>query len=60
MVSEVNRRDVQESNNIDYAKQHHTSHCWLPADVMYAASITKRFSWLTRSTSILLMVNVQI
>ena len=46
--------------NIDYAKQHHTTHCWLPAKVMYPANSTKRFSWLTRSTSILLMKNVQI
>ena len=46
--------------NIDYAKQHHTPHCWLPAKVMYPASSTKGFYWLTRSTSILLMKNVQI
>ena len=54
------RRGVQESNNIDYAKQHHTPHCWLPAKVMYPVKSTKCFSWLTRSTSILLMMNVQI
>ena len=36
------------------------SHCWLPAKVMYPANSTKRFSGLTRSTSILLMNNVQI
>ena len=23
------------SKNTDYAKQHHTPHCWLPAKVMY-------------------------
>ena len=57
MVSEVKRRGVQESKDIDYAKQHHTPHCWLPAKVMYPANSTKRFSWLT---SILLMKNVQI
>ena len=51
---------MQESKNIDYAKQHHTPHCWLPAKVMYSANSTKRFSWLTRSSSILLMMNVQI
>ena len=51
---------MQESKDIDYAKQHHTPHCWLPAKVMYPANSTKRFSWLTRSTSILLMKNVQI
>ena len=51
---------MQESNDIDYAKQHHTPHCWLPAKVMYPADSTKRFSWFTRSTSILLMKNVQI
>ena len=39
MVSEVKRRFVQESKNIDYAGQHHTPHCWLPDNVMY---------WLTR------------
>ena len=58
--SDLLRRGVQESKNIDYAKQHYTLHCWLPAKVMYAANSTKRFSWLTRSTSILLMKNVQI
>ena len=57
---EGKRRGVQESKNIDYAKQHHTPHCWLPAKVMYPAYSTKRFSWLTRSTSTLLMMNVQI
>ena len=36
------------------------THCWLPTKVMYPANSTKRFSWLTRSTSILLMKNVQI
>ena len=41
---------MQESKNIDYAKQHHIPHCWLPAKVMYPASSIKRFSWLTRST----------
>ena len=51
---------MQESKDIDYAKQHHTPHCWLPAKVMYPANSTKRLSWLTRSTSILLMKNVQI
>ena len=51
---------MQESKNIDYAKQHHTPHCWLPAKVMHPANSTKRFSWLTRSTSILLMKNVHI
>ena len=60
MVSEVRRRGVQESMNIDYAKQHHTPHCWLPAKVMYPANSTKRFSWFSRSTSIVLMKNVQI
>ena len=58
--SEVKRRGVQESKNINYAKQHHTPHCWLPAKVMYPANSTLRFSWLTRSTSILLMKNVQV
>ena len=51
---------MQESKDIDYAKQHHTPHCWLPAKVMYPANSTKRFSWLTRSSSILLRMNVQI
>ena len=84
MVSEVNWRGVQESKNIDYAKQHHTPHCrqqsnttswrlmrrannisnthhcWLPAKVMHPANSTKRFSWLTHSTSIWLMKNVHI
>ena len=41
-------------------------HSWLPAKVkyhakvMYPANTTQRFSWLTRSTSILLRKNVQI
>ena len=60
MVSEVKRRDMQEGKNIDYSKQHHTPHCWLPAKVMYPANSTNRFYWLTRSTSILLMKNVQV
>ena len=60
MVTDVVRRGVQESKNIDYAKQHHTPHCWLPAKMMYLANSTKRFSWLTRPTSSLLMKNVQI
>ena len=51
---------MQEIKNIHYAKQHHSPHCWLPAKVMYPANSTKRFSWLTHSTSILLMKNVQI
>ena len=38
--------------NIEYAKQHHTLHCWLPANVMYPANATKSFSWLIRSTPI--------
>ena len=50
---------MQERKNIVFAKQHHTPHCWLPAKVMYPAISTKRFSWMTRSTSILLMKNVQ-
>ena len=35
--------------NIDYAKQHHTSHHWLPTKVMYPTYSTNRFSWLTLS-----------
>ena len=35
-------------------------HCWLPTKVMYPANSTKRFSWLTCSTSTLLMKNVRI
>ena len=30
-------------------------HCWLPTKVMYPTNSTKCFSWLTRSTSILLI-----
>ena len=59
VVSEAKRRGVQESKNIDHTK-HHTPHCWLPAKVMYPTNSIKRFSWLTRSTSTLLMKNVQI
>ena len=46
--------------SIDYAKQHHTPHCWLPAKLMYPSNSTKRFYWLTRSTANLLLENVQI
>ena len=46
---------MQENENINYAKQHHTPHCWLPAKVMYPAISTKRFSWLTRSTAIFIV-----
>ena len=35
-------RGVQESKNIDYARQHHIPHCWLPAKVLYTANSTKR------------------
>ena len=38
--------------NIDYTKQHHTPHCWLPTMVMHPVISTNRFSWLTHSTSI--------
>ena len=38
--------------NIDYAKQLNTPHCWLPNKVMYPANLTRSFSWLTRSTPI--------
>ena len=41
--------------NIDYAKQHHTPHCLLPAKVMYPANSTKRFSWLTHLTLIVIV-----
>ena len=46
-------------HNIDYAK-HHTLHRWLPAKVMYPANSTNSFSWLIRSTSIIVAGNVQI
>ena len=59
MVSEVKRRGMQESKDIDYAKQHHIPHCWLPAKVMYPANSTKRFSLLTRSTSTLLRMSTR-
>ena len=38
--------------SIYYAKQNHTSHCWLPAKVMYPTNSTKLLFWLTRSTPI--------
>ena len=60
MVFEAKRRGVKKCKNIDYVTQRHTPHCWLPAKMMYPANSTKRFSWLTRSPSILLMKNVQI
>ena len=44
---EVRRASKQ---NINYAKQQHTLHCWLPAKVMRPANSTKHFSWLTHST----------
>ena len=46
--------------NINYAKQHHTPHCWLPAKVMLPTNSTKHFYWLTHSTPILLLKNIQI
>ena len=33
-------------------QQHHASHSWLPAKVMYSANSTKCLPWLTRSISI--------
>ena len=53
-------REARRAKNIDYAKQHPTPHCWLPAKVMYPAKSTRGFSWFTRPTSILLMKIVQI
>ena len=41
--------------NKDYAKQHHTPHCWMPAKVMYPTNLANRFSWLTRSTKIFIV-----
>ena len=41
------------------SQQHHTSHSWLSAKVMYSVNSTKRFPWLTRSISIFFW-NVQI
>ena len=55
--SSMMHRGLRSKN---YAKQHHTPHCWLTAKVKYPANSTKCFSWLTRSTSISLMKNVQI
>ena len=58
IVSEVLRRAGKQ--NIDYAKQHHTPYCWLPAKVMYPAKSTKRFSPSTCSNPIfLLLKNVE-
>ena len=54
MVSQVKKRFVQDSKEIDYDKQHHTPHCWLPDNVMYC--LTR----LTRTTKFLLMKNVHI
>ena len=51
---------MHEGKNNNYAKQHHTPHCWFPDKVMYPSNSTKCFSWLAHSTSILLMKNVQI
>ena len=48
------RRTIKQ--DIDYAKHHHTPHCWLLANVMYPVSSTTRLSWLTRSTPILIVV----
>ena len=42
--------------NIDYATQHHTPHCWLPAMSMYPANSTKRLCSLTRSNQIFIDV----
>ena len=64
MVHHGFRREEERrvgKQNIDYAKQHHTPQSWLSANVMYPANLTKRFSGLTRSTPILLLLkNVQI
>ena len=42
-------------NNIDYPKQHHTTHFWLSVKVMYAANSNKDFSLLTRLTQIFIV-----
>ena len=44
-----------KKQNIDYAKQHRSPHCWLPAKLMHPANSTKRFSWLTRLTPFLIV-----
>ena len=46
MVSEVKSSRRARKQNIDYAKQHHTRHNWLPAKVMHPENPTKRLSWL--------------
>ena len=51
MDSEIEVRRARKQN-IDYVKQHHTPHCWLPAKVMYPANSTKRLSWLALSAPI--------
>ena len=54
MVSEIEARRAKKQN-IHYPKQHHTPHCWLPANVMNPANSTMSFSWLTRSTPIFIV-----
>ena len=44
--------------NIDYARQHHIPHCWLPAKLMYPANSTKRLSWLTRLTPVYIYIYI--
>ena len=50
--------------DINHTKQHHTTHCWLPATVMYLTNSANAWfsfqDWLIRSTPILLLKNVQI
>ena len=36
---------LARNQNIDYANEHHTSHWWLPAKVMYQADLNFFFSW---------------
>ena len=47
---EVRRAKIQ---NTDYTKQHHTPHYWLLTKKINPTNSTKRFYWLTHSTSIL-------
>ena len=52
--------EARRARKHEYRLRQTTSHCRLPAMVMYPANSTKRFSRFTRSTSILLMKDVQI
>ena len=52
-------RCARKQNN-DYAKQHHTPHCWLPTKVIYPANTSPIFIVVKRSNINILILQYKI